>query len=216
VELLCETGDNPVRKMGELRKRWDDRLSVENLRLSERYVKGEIYVLVCFMVPGDPVKRCALSWLLDLGRGGKGDRLLGDRLGWQVEQASEHVIHPLGIDFEPDFVGDHDGRYEQSVLVDNVKLMESPEVVVPSAVWLDEAYRVYRGLGDALSFSSKAGLVFSKTLADREVDLAQVNAGIGVSGEGVGEKIQGGSEVVGGIADKQTHSAGTGVNLSRK
>ena len=47
-----ETQNYALDKINELMKRFEDRPTLENLRLSERYIKGEFNIIVIFTIPG--------------------------------------------------------------------------------------------------------------------------------------------------------------------
>ena len=43
-----ECFDDSLNQIHQLINRWEKRLTFENLRLSERYTKGELHLIVCF------------------------------------------------------------------------------------------------------------------------------------------------------------------------
>jgi hypothetical protein len=92
--------------------------------------------------------------------------------------------------------------HEQTMLVDNVKLVEFPQAVIPSTVRLESVYSLFSLLGHSLCFSDRYGSVFLQTLADRETGFC--SGGVSVSqNQTVGEVVQGGSEAMSSISGKQ-------------
>jgi hypothetical protein len=83
------------------------------LRLVERYIEGEVYILVVFTVCGESRKLAAL-----LKR--SGDQL--DSLGEVAERSCRLCAKPQGN--------------EAPMLVDVIKLVQPPEAILLSSVWV--------------------------------------------------------------------------------
>lgn len=130
----------------QLGQRWNDRLTLKNLRLTERYIEGELKLIVWFTilpwgagqfcaifqrerclgrVEGDPVIGC-ITCKLPIS--------LGD-IGIIDETRSMHRS-----DVNCELSSSTGDREENSVLVDNIEVVQGPDhLVVPSLVRLQRA-----------------------------------------------------------------------------
>ena len=166
--------DDAVHKMRQLMKKWDDRLTLDNLRISERYVKGAIDLFIHIKVrsadPCDSGYFCAV-----LGH--------HDPAGGKIINHTRHVLKELS-EFRGDFeqlrkVGTTVGTPEpdpskpeneqEAVFVEIVKLMESPKVIVPTLVRLDSIDSVYSCRAHSLYHSRRVGFVFGQRFADGKI-----------------------------------------------
>lgn len=210
-----EAHNDALDKIRQFNERWNDRLTSENLRLSERYVEGEIYALVCFKVPFYPVEQCALFHREQGLRSGKIDGLLRDGSGWQLEQALERGLNNAAVYLESHFGDSHSCGDEQTMLVNNVKLVEFPQHVVPSTVRLESVYSIFKGLGNSFCFSDRLGYVLLQTLADREVSMLQ-DVPSRIRDEAVSKVVQSGTEIMGSVTSQQRDTHGNRLELIQK
>lgn len=134
----------------------------DSIRIAERYVKGELYLLLTFTIAGCASQYVSLIQARSLDKGTEG-----------CESPSR--IWPTG---EHDFLSDVNCyRHEEPVFVSVIQSVENPEVVsVPSTVRfyrVDELFSFWR---HAICFSFRIGHVLLGTLADREIDKLRIFA----------------------------------------
>jgi hypothetical protein len=220
-----------------LREQWEDRFTLNNPRLMENYVKAKVHFLILIKDALKPENQFvtfierALPILcvgddIESKRGTKVD------IGGNVE--SLFFQHGSGQP-APDEAGRgkvcHDGTngYQEAVLVDIVKLVESPETVVPSLVRFGPVDSVYGRLRHALYFSFTRGFVLCGTIgvnngkADlfalglAKDDALSITADVN---EMPSEMIEGTSYVVDGLPGEQRdngdHRLGTGDIMMRE
>jgi len=64
-EVFCERTDNSIHKLGELMKRWDNRLTLKGLSIAEKYIKGRIEIIADLDIfRGGKLKICMPSLAL--------------------------------------------------------------------------------------------------------------------------------------------------------
>jgi hypothetical protein len=167
--------DNALDQLRALGQKWHDRLTLDNLRLCERYLDGTIELLILLRrqaaLPFESHDFCAvLKHWEHSGRrrgveeGGKpladaiqqSPTLLGSEPGMGVAAIAE-LPQPAMPDDE-----------QEAVLVDVVKLAECPERSIPTLVRLDRLNESFRTRADSLYFSRGMGHVFGRSIIKRE------------------------------------------------
>jgi len=184
LELADEVSD----EIGHMIQRRKNGLSFGNLRLSERYIKCELEILVLFSLVG----RCGNVY--DLVAAFQGEKCI---LIEPNHVASQTVNGPRL----------HTGRDsdQQSMLVESVKLMDKPECVISSHVTLGIADDFLRSCIHSLYYSSGEGrCVFLGGLADRKVRVNTRRPSRSID-QLPRKMIQGTPEIVDGIADDQSY-----------
>jgi len=158
--VSLEEGKYALDELAHLRQRWNDRLTVNNLALSKRYIEGKLNLVVrCTRVRnGHPEEvRAILQRELPICRTES-----------ECPKTSHH-FGELGSFFSSEAVlggGSHIGqkingivagpyRYDRLVLVEDVELMESPKRFIPSLVW-------FQALKDQPSSGRSPLYVFAK------------------------------------------------------
>src|SRR5487761_83700 len=144
---LIEAQNNALNKIRQFRECFGKKITRENLRLSERYVEGEIYALVCFMVPGNRVHHCALFHRGEGLRCRKINDLLGEGTWGEFDKSLESFFYPSGIQIKSHLGNDSCGSRQQTMLVSNVKSVEFPQTIIPSQVRLESVYSIFSRLG---------------------------------------------------------------------
>lgn len=190
-------------------KRWHNRLSLDNLRLSERYLEGELQILVLFKVFGVGFEEyCAIlnRRLLSLDALEDGRNLVGS------VHSSEQAAH---VELKACRVGiDHD---KHAVLVENVQPVDQPQMLsVPTTIRLERVDRLPELLGGGWHLSLRRGLKFLRggdvvPAPDGEGHPCDVRrAGVG----SIGKVVKAGSDRVDGIAKGERNVAGNRWKLS--
>src|ERR1017187_3678462 len=182
----------------------NNRLTLENIRLSESYVKGEIYILVCFIVSGNVVKQRALFHRKDGLICWEVNRLLFDSVSTKLDKSRSDLVEKVRADVDLDLFGKQCHNHQQIVLVDNVKSVESIQCVIPSTVRFEGVYSLFNRIRDSLCFSLRFGSVLLGTLADREVGMGGRLIPV-VLNQPTCKVIQCGSEVVDSISGDQRY-----------
>jgi hypothetical protein len=143
-----ELGDDAIDKMDEFLKKWNNWLTFDNLRLAERYQKGELclHLRVARNDGMGPTEHfCARLQKFDV---------------WPL---------PKGFHF-PRTLQRH-GRVggghcnQETMLVDVVQFMDQPKITVPSLMRLGLFEKTNCGLGDSLYFGLSSGFQFVKESA---------------------------------------------------
>jgi len=192
-------------KAADLMKQWKDRITLDNLRLSERYLKGELDVHILFRVIGEPRQDecCAvLSHFKPLTR-----------------MSGEGIINSLASDVGEDFGDYAAGQVEGSVtaysdqgqvtvFADIVKLLENPEAIIPTIVRLNSLDVSYCSRSNGLYYSKRLGFVFGRHFVNRKGDLFPVVDGhIGELSTGLSkcphQIVEGASQVMNGICNNE-------------
>src|SRR6202171_569827 len=137
-----EAADDVVHKLRQLMKRWEKRLTFDNIQFSRRFLASEIQILVHFGVC-DPLDNSVKEWIAC----------------FEPITAIETCSGKQAI------VPDGD---EGSVFVDVVKLIQSPERVIPTLVRLERINGFHCFRKHSLYFSSLHGFVYLESLCDRE------------------------------------------------
>src|SRR5882762_10001527 len=93
IEAGLEGGHSVADQINKLIDRFSNRLTLENLKLIERYLKGELHILVNLRARGSDIEYVALfQWAQNIGRSDI------DRPGWKNEcgfdrQVSKHLVY---------------------------------------------------------------------------------------------------------------------------
>jgi hypothetical protein len=153
--------DDAVNEIGQLMEKWKNRLTPDNLRIAERYIEGDIEILLHLQIQKAtyPTKFCAILNHCDSAGNrcrraqGKASGLLGQ---WPVAENE----HSRGISIA--------NNKQEAVFVDVVKIVENPEVKAPTIVRLESIYNTYRIRADSLYFSAVSRHIFGRSVVNRE------------------------------------------------
>ena len=120
-----ETENQVVNIIRHLNERWEQRLTLDNLRLAERYVKGELHLLIHFRVGGVTEEYAALLK--------RKLPISGPQEDVERRELFSDVGRPQFMNVRPDVEAMVSGAYGQegTVLVDVVQLVDAPERIVP-------------------------------------------------------------------------------------
>jgi hypothetical protein len=160
-----ENVDEAFREIDELCERWNNRLAVENLSLSERYLKGKIEFGVI------------LEWQPD-SRINKKYVAVFERKFSVSGRASQHRSHghrPSGLIRNMVLYSEHlvrcGYRDEQLMFVGDIQTVETPSGIVPSTVRLQSANEFYRICGRSVDALDTAAFKVSsiRTYWERSV-----------------------------------------------
>lgn len=194
-----EAGNDPVNKIRKLMEKWKNRLTLDNLRLAERYINGDLH-FIAHLTTTDALEFCAVFEKWDSRCFLNGE--LGGIEYWRIDPLFRHFSPiPLSACHPDDNVLISGSAHEQQlVLVGNVEIVEQPEIVVPSVVRLQSVNETYRSLAHSLYLSRRIGFVFGSRFRDRETGLLSGNAVIGLN-ELPRQMVKGTPQIVDNIAD---------------
>jgi hypothetical protein len=184
-----ETENQVIDQINKVLERYQNRLTPDNLWLSERYVKGELRLIF-------HVKIASKNYVAVLERFSSAGQAESGEPGATVKnpdvgKLGDHCWHANECD-------------EQSmVLVSNVRIVDGPEILALSTlVRFGSANRIYGTLRHALYSSIPLGIVFRGTLTDRESGIPGVGPAIG-GNELVGQVVKSASEVVNHVSSDE-------------
>lgn len=196
-EKFPKGNNQVVHQITKMLKRFEHRLASNNIRLSERYINGEVHIITHFSLAGSDY--VAVFERLPEGRKG--------------EAADTFVTRPKETRNVDNRFRKVNRRDEQSVvLVGNVQFVENPEHILPTLIRVGSVNRIYSTLRHALYSSRSLGFVFRGLLPDRESGLLGMGRTVGVN-ELVSEVVKGTSEVVNSVSGDEANFDGRGLNI---
>jgi hypothetical protein len=208
-DFFCEDGYDALRLINELRQRWNDRLSIENLALAKRYLETEFEVGVVIDVRalGAVVGQefvAVFKRELSINRGASQFWSRRITLGADLNDPMFECEGFLGA-------GDRD---QKQVLIRNVNVVQANERVVSSLVWLEPAYQFYRACAGALNPENAAG---SKIGSVRTYWERSVLCGLPavLLDESDCKMVKSGSEIVNAVADDGSPVTGDGFAFAK-
>jgi len=205
---LGESGNDLGHEITRLMERFDNRLTLSNLRLAERYMKGEINVLIRLCIRGINEDYVACFQRTDsLLRsdvnvcGDSEDEVLTVRRPPQQATATVFQVSsvPIGVQ---ESQRSRDGC-QLAVFIDQIECVESPENRIASLVWLAPLNALATLWADALYFFPKVGLFSLGRVKDWECREASRTRH-----ESVDEVIKGASQVLQHIASDRRERGG--------
>jgi len=211
-----ENIDDAIDQISQLKKAWDERLTLENPRFAERYFKMKLRLHVHVRsIPKagfDPVDFCAI-----FQRKGFVERSVvkADVFGLERQiddrtvRAAASNLHDLDRFWSVnDRIAGCAYCYEKAVLIDDVESMNGEKTLIPSLVWFQRFDHAHRSIAGSIYFSLQTGFeVIDAEQADRELGSV-----IGLSAISFDklprEMIEGGPEIVNCIASDGGPSPG--------
>ncbi|TIR27199.1 MAG: hypothetical protein E5X07_28415 [Mesorhizobium sp.] len=204
-------------EIDELLEAWDNRLTVDNLSLAKRYIEGELKIAFEFSLwVGAEAPRknyiAVIQRILDLS-GSKGDwRELGHyEVGGQASAIRVHSLEAGQRIHFPQKLGVRSPDRDQGgMLIEDVQLVQTPEGVCPSFVWL-------KALDHDLGIGRDPFQVFGRHAIEDlfggtywEVGVLELSAARDpiCYGKRSGQRIEGGPEVVDYIPDNRPPAIG--------
>jgi hypothetical protein len=193
-----ETESDLRNKLLHLMESFDNRFSLGNPRFIERYIKMELHILLKFR-HRDSANYIAGFQNADGIRLDQKPTKITDSFSRPAMDAQSLNLGTLGWRHAMGPMSSPDSK-QKAVFVDSVKVMETPERVIPTFVWFDCINSVSRFFAHSLYFSSEKGRgVFLGTICNRKVDVVSGRLPSCSGNKMTGEMIQGTSEVVEGI-----------------
>jgi hypothetical protein len=194
-----------LREIDQLRQRWDQGLSVKNLALAERYLKGELEFGFVF-VARSPVGDVTAEFVAIFER-----KLPAVGLAPLHRGRTEAVKSwPVNVELYSKHLMGRGYRDEDLVFVGDVETVEFPELVVPiSTVRLQRAHEFYRLCGRA-SDSSDGAAVEMGLIRTYWEGCVVARRSAAVLDKLDGEQIQGRTQIMNAIAQDRAPLSGDG------
>ncbi len=175
-----EAGDHALGQLGELMERWDNRLTLKGLAPAERYVNGDLRVLVD----------------LDVTAGGEAEHLHAIFYRSEFDGRDGDTAPFQAKPLEASSLANGN---EAVVLVCNVEVMDGAQRFVPSLVRLQRAHFLNDLWAGSVYVSLCDGLLKAVD-TDREGELNALGVAAVASDEFDGHVVEGAPEVVHGLA----------------
>jgi hypothetical protein len=169
--------DHGFHSVDQLMQRWEQRITARNLRLAERFLNLELHILLLL-------------------------RIVESGIVWGVLLEKEIAADPVSVKKKV-----VDKRKQGSVLFDTVKLVDSPERIIPAFVWLEPIEVFYDLWPNAIYHSGLTGFVTSKALRDRKAVLFS-DLVPSEHQEVTHQMIKGGAQIVGNVASPSQNVGG--------
>jgi hypothetical protein len=174
-ELLNQNFD----EVRELMERWNERLTLGSLKLSQRFESGQLRILLPFR---------------HIQSGKRGIIVF------------EPVVPVESLTFTENITA---ARYQSSVFVDVVKFVKSPKCVIPTFIRLEGVDELDSSwFNQALYFSTSAGFISMEVFANRERNVSQIfpaSFRVADQGEMVDHVVERAPKIVQNIASDRKH-----------
>jgi hypothetical protein len=203
-----ELRDHVINGIRHDAERFEQRISLDNRRFSERHVKGEMNLLLRFNVSLPDQDYLVLFQAANLQARHRIEPNSFRTEFRNLRNFAENLVNYPPRDIDTPFSQTESESDQQSMLVDNVEPVQTPESVpIPfsALVWLDKPHGLYHVLSkNSFYLSTKLGFVLIKTLRDREENAAFIETLRGGNlSQGVGQVVESTPEIVDGIACDQ-------------
>lgn len=198
-----------ARKLDQLSERWNNRLSIDNLALAKRYIKGEMILLVDLAVSRGSrhSKNCRAIFQRELPISEPKPKNGEMKVCWRNHPDACGVASVKFSEVNPEGIVRGPYRNDHSVLVENVEFVGQPEsLVVPSMVWLESLDNINSVLGRSLYRSAKFGYKFFGGGEDRKLRLSYVSSS--ETDHLTSDKIKGGSEIMDSVTNDTAQADG--------
>jgi hypothetical protein len=194
LEKALELPDDSLNELSKLMEKWKNRLTLDNLRLTERYLEGSLELILHLRseAPGYAGDYCAVL------RYDASARLAGDvkANGERSVLRSAPTKNNAGIRRRVEDDG------QEAVFAEIVKFLELPEVIVPTLVRLQSLDETYRSRVDSLYHSAILGFFLGSHFVDRKT---RVGIGLPTVGQDKlpSEMVETGTQLMDGLACDQ-------------
>jgi hypothetical protein len=145
LQERLEAKNQTLDKIHKLMQSWEQRITLQSRRLIDRFSDFSIYILLHLKIQSE-------VWVC--------------RLQKELPEP-EKILDPVGGEQRVMANGE-----ERSVLVDNIKLVNTPKGVVTTSIRLERVNGFYRGLSHSVYFSNLVPFVSGFVLRNRELDIA--------------------------------------------
>ena len=183
--VSCEGFDNAVNQLRQLSERWDNRLSLKGLVFSEAYSKGALKYLADF----------------DILWGGHSNNYQAVFQRLLNIAVSDGDVEAISFKDKIGYAHNVCYRNKELMFIRDIEIVETPEGVIPSCVWLHCPNQIQNICAGATYFhflNSTFKAIFA--FGYREIDTLDV--AIVEANEITGEQVEGAPKVVNGIPNE--------------
>lgn len=172
-EQWPDNRDKVIDEINHLMKCFDERLTLNDPRLADHYLKSELLVLIRFrirLIDEEFIacfQRSRGNVWFEPDESGESRRIGDVQIGERPLHLGGHVI----TDIKTAHLRTHGDQ--KAVLIHDIEPVELPEGGVSSFVWFDRVDRVDRVLPHALYLSKLAGFIFLGGVKNREIDVVE-------------------------------------------
>lgn len=203
-DVSGENIDNALNEIDELLESWDDRFTVENLALAKRYNDNELELGLIFSIGSGVVSQ---QYRAIFKRkfpviGGKRDSREGKVCG-----DADKLFKSMNPRGPIDRGVRRCDRDQNSVFVDDVQLVQTPEGIIPSIVRLESFNQTNGAVGHATQTACNNRSEVRSVGTYREYVVPGGRLPV-YHYKGVDQKIESGPEVMGGVAKIGAPSSG--------
>lgn len=186
--------DDALAEAAELADSWKQRLTLNNLALAERYLKGKLEVCLIFLISGggaDAEYGCAILKRIQAIRRFDID---AGKLDWFSRPWGD------GLDGEMPVRGPY--RNDGIVFIENVEVMDNPKGIAPAFVWLKPLNQAPSPRINSIYFFRGLSRKFAPSVENRKTVLALDGVGAAMSAHGIADsEVKGGANVVDDVAE---------------
>ena len=197
-------------------ERFNNRLTLDNPRLIERYVKGELQMLIHFFVAGHPSEEYVAHLRSAASSRGSEERPLqiDPRGHIGVTRLCEQLPHRISD--EDTMVSDEVSK-DSPVLIHDIQTVEHPQQRIPTLARVDRMERFYDFWPEGLYWSEGFGFRSLGVVVNRKLNFAPIVTGVFPANEEklVSEVVKRGSERVDDLADQCTTEGSERLNLAQ-
>lgn len=171
-EISLEAHNKTLDAIRHIRERFEQRLTIDNLRFVQRYLESDLHLLIRFtleLIPGEYIAH--IERAPDFGLD---EQLLRPESSFSVANSNASLTVdslndlPSGSGIEGNTMQARNGCDYHSMLVDIVKSVETPEHIIPTLVRFGSVDGIYRHLRHSLYLSTLVGFVSRGILRDWE------------------------------------------------
>lgn len=159
--MTIKTFDDFRSRINKLVEGFNEGLDSNSLRLAERYIETKTHFLIHFSIRGIDEEFVACFQRVHRVSGPEEN---GDRDCLNIRKRCCHHLMHMRSNVKTLETGAD--RNKQTVFVNNVKSIETPELVIPSFVWFDRIDSFYRLWPHSLYFSRLSDFVFRGRVKD--------------------------------------------------
>jgi hypothetical protein len=206
-----DVGD-PFDQLDEAFERWRNRLTIDNLALSKRYLDGDLWIGVRFARIWHGVRtdyRAVLQGILTVGGANPNAGLLH-----HLPQCVHQIALSCGdqrADVQVNNGVSGPYRYEGLVFVQDVEAVDFPEGFVPTWVWLETLDEPEDdGIGNARAIAKPLGFEFGGVFIEGKVRIFPGPSAF--NSELRGQEVQSRSQIVDHVANDCAQAVGDRLN----
>ena len=171
-EISLEAHNKTLDAIKHIQERFEQRLTIDNLRFVQRYLESDLHLLIRFtleLIPGEYIAHIERAPDFGLDK-----QFLRPEFSFSIANGNaslpvdslNHLPSRSGV--ESNSVQASNGCDYHSMLVDIVKSVETPEHIIPSLVRFGSVNGIYRHLRHTLYLSTLVGFVSRGILRDWE------------------------------------------------